>query len=173
MGKPARKLVLLRHGQAQNAAPSASDFDRPLTDLGKHDAENAGNILAQIPLLPDYILCSPTRRTRETLAEVQKTFQSAPQVEYAEKIYHAYDRDLLSLIASCNEEVKNLLLIGHNPALHQLAFLLAQRGEQKLLDKLSVQFPPCTLVVLSFFGEWNGIDSAEAELEILHFPEMA
>lgn len=153
------------------------DSTRPLTPKGRSDANNAGKNLVDAGFTPDFILCSPTLRTRETLAEVQKSFPAPVKIEYEQKIYHASDRDLLRLLAATSENVQNLLLVGHNPALHQLAIYLAKTGNEKLIDDLHLQFPPCTMAVISIAGEWKNIDKsseiAGGELVFFATPEMA
>ena len=65
-----RELILLRHAHAEPAATGQPDMDRPLSPEGLAEAEAAGRWLAEQALIPDRVLCSPSRRTRETLEAV-------------------------------------------------------------------------------------------------------
>ena len=65
-----RELILLRHAHAEAAATGQADLDRPLSAEGLAEAEAAGRWLASNRLVPDCVLCSPSRRTRETLEAV-------------------------------------------------------------------------------------------------------
>ena len=65
-----RELILLRHAHADPALPGQSDMDRPLSAEGLAEAESAGRWLRDQGLVPDCVLCSPARRTRETLEAV-------------------------------------------------------------------------------------------------------
>ncbi|MFW8211369.1 SixA phosphatase family protein, partial [Klebsiella pneumoniae] len=68
-----RELILLRHAHAEPATPGQADLDRPLSPVGLAEAEAAGKWLKENKLLPDCVLCSPARRTRETLEAVLAT----------------------------------------------------------------------------------------------------
>src|SRR6266498_2630447 len=65
-----RVLVLLRHAKAEHPAKLA-DVDRPLTPRGHADSGAAGAWLASQGLVPDLVLCSPSRRTRDTWHSVK------------------------------------------------------------------------------------------------------
>src|SRR3546814_10510671 len=65
-----RELILLRHAHAEPPAAGQSDLDRPLSAEGNAEAEAAGRWLREQRLVPDLALCSPSRRTRETLEAV-------------------------------------------------------------------------------------------------------
>ncbi|MFT9142880.1 SixA phosphatase family protein, partial [Acetobacter orientalis] len=66
-----RKLLLLRHAEAAPAPmgdfSSAADHARPLTAAGLAAAQRCGLWLRQQGLSPDYVVCSPAVRTRQTL----------------------------------------------------------------------------------------------------------
>ena len=117
-----RQLILLRHAHADAPAPGAEDLDRPLSREGQAEAEAAGRWLRDNHLLPDRVICSPARRTRETLEAV------LAQTGYVEqrlepRIYEAMPGSLVSLIEQ-HAEVQRLLLVGHNPGLERLVALL-------------------------------------------------
>src|SRR5574344_2180970 len=65
-----RELILLRHAHAEAAADGLADMDRPLSAVGQAEAEAAGRWLCDNHLLADRVVCSPARRTRETLEAV-------------------------------------------------------------------------------------------------------
>ena len=72
-----RDLILLRHAHAEPAAAGESDLDRPLSAEGLAEADAAGRWLAAQGLVPDRVLCSPARRSRETLEAVTKARAAA------------------------------------------------------------------------------------------------
>jgi phosphohistidine phosphatase len=116
-------LVILRHAKADNPT-GVSDINRPLTTRGHADAAAAGAWLARKKLHPDLVLCSPSRRTRETWHGVAVSLKSAPTVSYDEVVYAAAVDDLLELVRESDDSVTTTLLIGHNPAVSQLSLLL-------------------------------------------------
>lgn len=141
-----RQLILLRHAHAQPAAPGQADIDRPLSSEGHAEAEAAARWLQGKGLLPDRALCSPARRTRETLERVLAVIGYADQRLDAE-IYEA-SAGTLAEIVDRHREVGRLLLVGHNPGLERLAALLhsGQSGDYRGM-------PPAGIAVLEFAAE--------------------
>ena len=136
-----RELILLRHAHAEPAANGQADIDRPLSPHGLAEAEAAGRWLQEQKLVPDRVLCSPARRTRETLeAVLERTGYVEQRLE--ERIYEAAPGTLAALLDD-HREVERLLLVGHNPGLEQLAALLysGQSGDYRGM-------PPAGIAVL-------------------------
>ena len=117
-----RELILLRHAHAEPASPGQADIDRPLSPHGLAEAEAAGRWLAAHGLLPDRVLCSPARRTRETLEAVLAATGYAEQ-RLEESIFEATAGTLIGLLEE-QDEVERLMLVGHNPGMEQLVALL-------------------------------------------------
>ena len=165
-----KKIILLRHGQAEKAGAGGADFSRTLTQKGKQDAEFIGKILADNNFTPDFVLCSPAIRTSETLAAVQKSFPSEFSIKYEPKIYNSSERELLKIIAKTPETVNNLLVVGHNPSIHQLAIMLAKSDD-------CLQFPPCSMAIISINCTWQNIgqniENSCGKLLFSHTPDMA
>lgn len=137
-----QELILLRHAHAETAAAGQADLDRPLSAVGQAEAEAAGRWLRDNHLLPDRVICSPARRTRETLeAVLGQTGYIEQRLE--ERIYEAMPGGLISLIEP-HAEVERLLLVGHNPGLEQLVALLnsGRTGDYRGM-------PPAAIAVLS------------------------
>jgi phosphohistidine phosphatase SixA len=117
-----RQVILLRHAHAEPASAGQADLDRPLSPVGLAEAEAAGRWLAGQGLQPDRVLCSPARRTRETLEAVLAVTGYAEQ-RLEDAIYAATPGTLIGLLQEQNE-VERLLLVGHNPGLERLVALL-------------------------------------------------
>jgi phosphohistidine phosphatase len=116
-------LVILRHAKAtRNGA--VPDPDRPLTPRGRADAGVAGAWLAQRGYRPDLVLCSPARRTRETWRVAALALPTGITVRYDEALYAGGSDELLDLVASLDEAISAVLLIGHNPAVSALSAVL-------------------------------------------------
>ena len=117
-----RELVLLRHAHAESSAPGQDDFDRPLSRDGLAEAEAAGAWLRKQSWTPDLVVCSPARRTRETLEQVLLATGYVEQRQ-DERIYGATSGTLMQ-VADEHRDHGRVLLIGHNPGLEQLMALL-------------------------------------------------
>lgn len=117
-----RELILLRHAHAEPAASGQDDLDRPLSLQGQAEAESAGRWLLEQGFLPDRVLCSPARRTRETCEAVLELLGYA-ELRQEPRIYDATPGRLIQ-VADEHRELGRILLIGHNPGLEQLVALL-------------------------------------------------
>ncbi|KRG63697.1 phosphoglycerate mutase [Stenotrophomonas humi] len=137
-----RELILLRHAHAEPADNGQADIDRPLSPHGLAEAEAAGRWLHEQRLVPDRVLCSPARRTRETLEAVLSLTGYVEQ-RLEERIYDAAPGTLAALLDE-HREVERLLVVGHNPGLEQLVALMhsGQSGDYRGM-------PPAAVAVLS------------------------
>ena len=137
-----RELILLRHAHAEPAENGLADIDRPLSPHGLAEAEAAGRWLLAQGLVPDRVLCSPARRTRETLEAVLGLTGYVEQ-RLDERVYDATPGTLAALVDE-QRDVERLLLVGHNPGLEQLVALMhsGQSGDYRGM-------PPAAVAVLS------------------------
>lgn len=161
----ARRLVLLRH--AKSDWPGVPDHERPLAARGRRDAPLAGRWLRDAGCLPDQVVCSTARRARETWELVRDGLGSSPPERYEDDVYDASAADLLRLTRREPAAVGTLLLIGHNPAMQELALLLSAPGGGAAGDgapgdgaagsyeRLRVKFPTAAIAVLLAAGTWN------------------
>ena len=131
MANDTRDILLLRHAHAGPAGPGQADLDRPLSPEGQAEAEAAGRWLLAQGLLPDQVLCSPARRTRETLEAVLGVIGYVDQ-RLEEAIYDA-TAGTLATLADQHRDVGRLMLVGHNPGLERRAALLhsGQSGDYR------------------------------------------
>lgn len=122
--------MLLRHAKADRP-DGLPDQDRPLTDRGHADAAAAGAWILASGHVPDLVLCSPARRTRQTWHSVAIALGGAgsPSVRYERDLYDGDADDALHLIAAAAKEAQSILLIGHNPTISQLSVLLDADGQ--------------------------------------------
>lgn len=137
-----RELILLRHAHAEPAGAGQADIDRALSAHGLAEAEAAGKWLLEHRLLPDRVLYSPARRTRETLEAVLGVTGVVEQ-RLEERIYDATPGTLAALLDE-HADVERLLVVGHNPGLEQLCALMhsGQSGDFRGM-------PPSAVAVLS------------------------
>ncbi|MEH0938452.1 SixA phosphatase family protein [Micromonospora psammae] len=128
-----RTLVLLRHAKAEPGG-SAPDTDRRLTARGHADAAAAGAWLARHVLLPDVVICSAARRTRQTWHGVALGMTGSPPeggpagpvpvVRFEATAYEAQPEELLGLLRAVDPAVGTVLLVAHNPGISLLSALL-------------------------------------------------
>jgi phosphohistidine phosphatase len=162
----AMRLILLRHAKAEKAEPGMSDRDRALNARGRSDAARMGAYLSQHGLAPDRSIVSPARRTRETWEAAAAAFSPAPPVSYDERLYNARTETILAVIREAGGLARTLLLIGHNPGVHESACRLIAAGEVEARERLNEGLPTAGLVVIDFAGEnWKTLHAEGGRLE--------
>ncbi|XOV89411.1 MAG: histidine phosphatase family protein [Pseudomonadota bacterium] len=113
-------LLLMRHGKSDWSLP-VDDFDRPLTDRGKHDAQRVGAWLRASKLLPERVLTSPAVRARATAEKCVKAAGLTVEIIEAEpRLYEAGSQDIRKLLTEQITRPGRLLVVGHNPGLDLL-----------------------------------------------------
>jgi phosphohistidine phosphatase len=163
-----RTLYLLRHAKSSWDDPALSDHERPLAPRGRRDAKRIAKHVGRIGLRPELVLCSTAVRTEQTLDLLRpKLGQVAVQVE--EQLYGASSETLLERIRSVPDQVGSVLLIGHNPGLHDLALTLASSGAD--LGRLEAKFPTAALATLAL-ARWSNLSEGNAELVAYVVPKQ-
>ena len=119
-----RALVIMRHAKAANPEGTA-DVDRSLTRRGHADAAAAGPWLQRRGYVPALVLCSPARRAQQTWEALAV---KGPEVRYDRRLYGAGALELLDVVAELDDDVRVVLLVGHNPGLAELSVLLDPAG---------------------------------------------
>jgi phosphohistidine phosphatase len=113
-------------------------------------------------IAPVLVLCSSAARTRETLERIRPSLGEEVEVRIEDGIYDASASDLLDLLRGVAPGAESVMVIGHNPALQELALTLAARGPE--LERLGEKFPTAALATLTFAGGWEELAGAAAEL---------
>jgi phosphohistidine phosphatase len=153
------RLLVLRHGQASNAA--ATDADRPLTEAGRAAVGALAPVMNSLD--PDLVLCSTALRTRQTLEQLALDPGVAVQLE--DGLYGAEVDALIEFVQLVDDDVATALIVGHNPGVKDLVVELT--GGERIPG-----FRPATLAVLELdVDHWWEVAANTARLESLHVPD--
>lgn len=160
----ARTLVLVRHARAKNDA--ASDDARELSAEGHADAAAVGRWLLASGHSFGAVVSSTSTRTRQTWTEIQAAGVSADEVRFDDRVYGGEADDVLAVVAEIPDSVSCLLVIGHSPAIPELADQLTDppASNEAAMATLRSGFPSACLAVLSLNGPWAGLASGSATL---------
>jgi phosphohistidine phosphatase len=163
---PNRQLLLLRHAKAVIGEGSMRDIDRPLAPRGEKAAKTMGRYMAQHDLVPDLVLCSPARRTRQTW-EIASAELPKVETRFIEELYDFGDGEaLLSAIRQEGGTAGRLLLVTHNPATQNLALSLAGSADRMLRQQMMEKYPTAGLAVFSLSGaDWAATAEGVARLD--------
>lgn len=115
-----RTLLLMRHAKSSWSDPELTDHQRPLNGRGRRAAARMGRLLVDEDLVPDLILCSSSRRTRETVDLMQAEFANVCPVVSTDELYHASPQHITGEIAAADDEISRLLVVAHNPGIEEL-----------------------------------------------------
>src|SRR6266849_1792892 len=160
------RLMLLRHAKSNWSSPGMQDAARPLTDRGEAAARLMGGYMARHSLVPDRVLCSPARRTRETLAGIAAQWPADMDAVFDQRLYAATPQAVLSIVRAQDNAARTLLVIGHNPGLQEAAELLIAAGDVELRERLREKFPTAALAVIDFtIDKWRSIHERSGRLD--------
>jgi phosphohistidine phosphatase len=160
-GAERRTLWLLRHAKSSWDDPGLDDLERPLARRGVRAAALMGRYLEAERIRPELVLCSSALRTRETLAGVLPALGPDVVVRIEPAVYTFDARQLLAVLRETDGG--SVLLVGHNPAMQDLALALAARGER--LADLAEKFPTGAFAEIALpAGSWSDLAEGSGEL---------
>ena len=164
-GFPVRQLLLMRHAKSSWDDPKLSDHARPLNARGRGAAIAMRNVMRDLGLEPDLILVSSARRTLQTLAALEP-WNETPIVEAMDGLYLASGAALLATLNSTAETARSVLLIGHNPGMHDLALALAGPLDtaNAAMRALCEGYPTGALAEYTVPGPWGSLSEGGARL---------
>lgn len=158
-----RRLLLLRHAKAVPARPGlsdAADHERALSERGRLDAAALGRTLRSRGVTPALALVSSALRTRETFDLLQPFETSAPHLVLSDALYLAEPAILLDVVRKKGGTADSILLVGHNPGLHELALTFA--GGNRALQQ---GFPTCRLALFAIQGAWSDLTPGDVTVQ--------
>ncbi len=173
-----RQLLLLRHAKSSWDDPKLPDHARPINARGKRAAAGMARAMRDLGLSPDVVLVSSARRTLQTL-EALAPLPDSPIIMPMDDLYLAPWTRMLELIRRVPETVRSVLLIGHNPGLHDLALALPRPGGLDTAPalRLAESYPTCGLTEFSIALPWHQLDAGGGRLVRFlppaDLPEMA
>jgi len=151
------------------------DRDRPLNARGRRSAVVMRQAMRDLGLVPDVVLVSTARRTMETL-EALEPWDDTPLIEPMDSLYLATPMQLTAALHGVAETVRSVLLIGHNPGVHDLALSLAgpgvMQGGSENERALAAGFPTGALAEFVIAGSWWDLREGGGRLVRFLTPRM-
>jgi phosphohistidine phosphatase len=162
-----RQLLLLRHAKSSWDDPRLPDHARPINARGRRNAVAMGEAMREKGLAPDVVLVSSARRTLQTLEAIQP-IEGTPLTEPMDALYLAPWQGLLEVLRGMRETARSVLLIGHNPGLHDLAMALVgpagMAAGGAMTERLAQSYPTCTLTELTVALPWRLLEPGGGRL---------
>ncbi len=165
---PMRQLILLRHAKSSWDDTSLPDRDRPLNNRGRRSVARMRLAMHEHGLAPDLVLVSAAKRTLQTL-EALEPWDDVPLIEPMDTLYLASATLLLETLRGVADTVRSVLLIGHNPGMHDLALALAAPpatpAERTALRAVTEGFPTCALAEFTVPAAWSALGPGGGRLQ--------
>lgn len=165
-------LFLLRHAKAV-AQHADGDRARGLTVGGRDAARAIAAAITERRVAPSLVLCSDSARTRETLEIVLPTLKPRPEIVYDEALYLADAKQLLQRLRRVDEDVRSVMLVGHNPGLQEFAVMLSDQPTGPLMARLTRDFPTAALARFEVNLSWPALERGSARLTAILVPAAA
>ncbi|MCO7226857.1 histidine phosphatase family protein [Pleionea sp. CnH1-48] len=159
-----KSLTLVRHAKSSWKFPELDDFERPLNKRGHRNAPKIAERLNEVGLKPDCIISSPAVRalsTAQIIADIL-LFERKRIIEHPD-LYHASVKTLIGIICQQDDNLKHLMIVGHNPTLNDLLWMTDVD-----IDNL----PTCGVVNFSLDIEsWSSFSHQALKLEYYDYPK--
>lgn len=160
-----RTLILIRHAKSSWANPLQSDFDRTLNERGEKDAPEMGERLKSMNIIPDLIISSSAKRTRQTAKRIaKKVGYDADNIKWEEKLYHCIPSVFEDVIEAIGSKVKTVFIVAHNPGITAFA--------NELSPGFSIDnMPTCGVVGAHIEDEnWDNFSVAKRKVFLFEYP---
>jgi phosphohistidine phosphatase len=145
-------LLIMRHAKSSWKDPTLSDHQRPLNKRGKRNVPDMGARLVARKIKPDLIIASDARRALDTAIPIARIIGLDPETIMREPaLYHATRAQLLKRVKGLDDRFEQVMVVGHNPGLGDLA--------NSFLPQSLSNLPTAGIVELRFdVGAWQAID---------------
>ncbi len=159
-----KTLLLMRHAKSSWKQPELADRDRPLNKRGEKDAPKMGKLLKHEELIPQRILSSTAERACKTAEAVAEKAGYKAEIEYVDALYMAEPAGILELVKGSPDDLKRVLVVGHNPGMEGLA---------QILSRKVVSLPTAAIACIKLpIDSWQELEmSVEGKLKKLWKPK--
>jgi len=166
---------ILRHGKAASKGPDHDDHSRPLTGRGRRQSAEVaaflGDRMASGASTPDVVLSSSAARALETARAAHGALGAGVPLDIEQALYGADADDIVDRLRLVPDEVGAVMVVGHNPAFHELALLLVSPDDTGGRARLEAGFPTAALAVVAVDApSWTGVVAGSGQLEELFVP---
>ena len=161
-----KKLILVRHGRAEDPVPEISDFERSLTTKGKSISKLIARNLKEKESAMGTMISSPAFRALETAVIFAREYSVDPEkIIMKSNFYYKMNLYYLSeMLATIDNDIELITLFGHNPSISEIVNNLCKQGCHFM--------PKSGVVVISFnINKWVEIKEHSGKLEYFLKPE--
>lgn len=159
-----KRLYLLRHAKADHTK-EVEDEHRALSKAGVSACQKLAKHLLQLQYMPETIIASSAVRTKDTAKYIAKGLKNVPAPIECDALYLASPGEMIREINSVNNKSNSLMVVGHNPGIHQLSIILAGQTRGDCLERITKEFVPAACAVFDFdIDAWEELEPATGVL---------
>ncbi len=152
-----KKLIIMRHAQAQLEQYGKNDRERTITMAGMHEIDALRQRIHGKLEGVSLVICSNARRTRQTLEGIRPFLPNSADVQFDDSLYHASADSLWHKIQTTTSSHNSIMLVGHNPAVTQLTTAIDA--------SIGAVFPTCGIAIFeSNVDKWHEISQHNLRL---------
>jgi phosphohistidine phosphatase len=168
-----KTLYLLRHAKAETGSATLDDHERGINQQGLDACVVIGKYITEAGISPDLVLCSTAKRAKTTWALVREASKNTSKQEFTDMLYLASANEVVKQLMCLPESIHSVMVVGHNPGLHQLSLDLSKKADDATIDRLMLKFPTCALATIDL-GEtsWEGMAQAHGSLKAFVTPRF-
>ncbi|HXQ91195.1 MAG TPA: histidine phosphatase family protein [Acidimicrobiales bacterium] len=167
-----RFVWVLRHAKAARDGPD--DHSRPLTARGRRQATEVGRAIADGPgsvVPPALVLCSSARRAVQSAQLVSAELDAGVELVVDGRLYRADPDDVIGVLRELGAEPSAVMVVGHNPTVHELALLLLEDDDTEGRARLERGFPTAAVAVVEVSASsWDRLSPGTGTLRELRTP---
>ena len=158
-----KTIYFVRHAKSNWDYVELIDEERPLNKRGLRDAPKMAKFISEKIQKPDLLLTSSAVRTTETADFFAKMFDQVP-IKIESQLYHASEVEWFTLLKRLDNELKSVMIFGHNPAITSVVNILSESNIMNI--------PTCGVASISFdIDQWKSILDSEGTLDFYHYPK--
>lgn len=162
-----KRIHLLRHAKSSWADSSLADHDRPLSRRGEDAGLRLAAWIAEHGVQTQLVLCSTATRARRTLDLVLPSLDE-PVIAFEAGLYHASAGDLVERLRALDADLDDVMLVGHNPGLQDLALFLSAPSPER--ERIAAKLPTGALVTIELSRDWAAAELGAGRIAALALP---
>jgi phosphohistidine phosphatase len=143
-----KTLLIMRHAKSSWKHPDLADKDRPLNKKGEKDAPHMGKVLKHEDVIPQIIFTSTAARASKTAEAVAEKIGYKKEIIYMDSLYLAEPSAIVEALQDTPDDIKRVLVVGHNPGVEGLAQILTGK-----VDSLSTSAITCIKLPIDTWKE--------------------
>lgn len=160
-----RRLVFMRHAEAQMIQYGKPDKDRAITMDGMHQLDSLRQKLKGKLSEIDVVICSNAKRTRQTLDGIRGLLPTKTEIIFDDNLYNSSQETIWSIIGKTNDNHKGVLIIAHNPGLSQAVHWVADINGKSIRS-----MPTGGIAICQTTSNWNVLSAPMLALDEIIIP---